>query len=64
MSNNLKKEFRILQKFVSLYPETMEDYLVLIEICNDKPTHTYMVRIPTNHIYVHQKLVYGKYCIN
>lgn len=64
MYNNMKKEFRILQKHVTLFPEMMEDYLVLIEIRNSEPVHTYIVRIPTNHIYVHNKLKYGKCCIN
>jgi len=64
MYNNMKKEFRILQKHVTLFPEMMEDYLVLIEIRNNEPVRTYIVRIPTNHIYVHNKLKYGKYCIN
>lgn len=44
-------KIKIIQKYVCLDQEKSEDYLILIELNQNEPTNTYLVRIPINHSY-------------
>lgn len=48
---NVYMKIQILQKYVCLDHDKSEDYLILIEVQQNAPKHTYLVKIPNNHSY-------------
>ncbi len=46
-----KGNFKIVQKHISLDTESMSNYIIIIELSNDIPLHTYLVPLPIWFVY-------------